>query len=42
MRPHVVEALEEAIEARLLLGEIRGRGFSRLGLEREMHALMAS
>jgi len=40
MRALVVEALDEGLEAGLLLQEVRGGGFRGLGLEREVHALV--
>ena len=41
VRSLVVEFLDEAIEAALLLEEVFGRGMGRFPLERQMHALVA-
>ena len=42
MRPLVVEALDEGIEAGLLLQDIGGGRLGRFGLQRQMHALVAA
>ena len=42
MGPLVVEALEERVEARLLLKGIGRCGLGRFGFERQMHALMTT
>jgi hypothetical protein len=38
----VIEALEEGVEARLLLQRIRGGRLGRFGFQRQMHALVAA
>ena len=40
MRAVLVVALDEGIEARLLLEHVRGGGFGRLLLQRQMHPLV--
>ena len=42
MRSFAVEALDERIEAGLLLEDIGGGGLGRFPLQRQMHALMAA
>jgi hypothetical protein len=42
VRPLVVVALEEGIEARLLLEEVRRGGFSRFLLQHQVHPLVAA
>ena len=42
MRPLLVVALDEAIEARLLLQHVGGGGLGGFLLQRQMHALVAA
>ena len=42
MRPFVVEAMDERVEPHLLLEHVVRSGPRRLGLEREVHALVAA
>jgi len=42
VRPFVVVALHEGVEAHLLVQHVRGRGTRGVGLEGEVHALVAA